>query len=208
MLGDADGRRSFVAAALGTIEDLHDRTAVPRIVDEASVTRWVRVPIARLRACVRHGERGPLDRLEAILVEELAGRRVSVGWVHGDFCPDNVLVEDGRVTGVVDWCQSDPDGIAVLDVVGLLVSTEWRVAHTELGRVVQQWSSDPEHPGHPVLVDAQRALGADVVEPRVLVLLSWLHHVSNNFAQSERYSTNPLWMHHNVVSVLRSLERS
>ncbi|HEV7909440.1 MAG TPA: phosphotransferase [Pseudonocardiaceae bacterium] len=208
MLGDADGRRSFVAAALGTIEDLHDRTAVPRIVDEASVTRWVRVPIARLRACVRHGERGPLDRLEAILVEELAGRRVSVGWVHGDFCPDNVLVEDGRVTGVVDWCQSDPDGIAVLDVVGLLVSTEWRVAHTELGRVVQQWSSDPEHPGHPVLVDAQRALGADVVEPRVLVLLSWLHHVSNNLAQSERYSTNPLWMHHNVVSVLRSLERS
>ena len=44
-------------------------------------------------------------QVRAELCEALAGRRVAVGWVHGDFVPGNVLVDpdSARVTGIVDW---------------------------------------------------------------------------------------------------------
>lgn len=43
--------------------------------------------------------------------------------VHGDFAPENVLVRDGRLVGVVDWERSRA-GDAGLDLVGALFDIE------------------------------------------------------------------------------------
>ena len=94
-----------------------------------------------------------------------------------------------------------------VDVVAFLLHTEREATGAELGRVVQSWLARPDHPAYAIVADAQRARDADVLSPRALVLISWLHHVANNLTQSRRYAANPLWLHHNVRAVLRTLPR-
>lgn len=50
-----------------------------------------------------------LDRVDAIWADRLwtealrAGELAAPVWLHGDVHPGNVLVEDGRICGVIDW---------------------------------------------------------------------------------------------------------
>jgi hypothetical protein len=54
-----------------------------------------------------------LDRLDAILRREAVPRTA----VHGDFWPGNILLADGRVSGVVDWEAGSVSGEPVRDLV-------------------------------------------------------------------------------------------
>jgi len=47
----------------------------------------------------------------------LAGRTLTVSWVHGDFTPGNILVTpDGTsVTGIIDWDHSASKELPQLD---------------------------------------------------------------------------------------------
>ncbi|MDT7726193.1 MAG: hypothetical protein QOI21_2769 [Actinomycetota bacterium] len=203
VVDDPGERDELVRTAVTTISELHRRTATVRPVDSGAITRWVRTPVALLRDCVHRSEYETVDELERALATALFGKRVAIGWLHGDYCADNVLVQDRRITGVVDWCQADPQGLVVLDIVGFLLNIDRQVERAELGQVVCSWLTGSEHPGQATVAGAQRALHADVLESRTLILLSWLLHVSNNLSQSRRYAANPLWTHRNVHAVLR-----
>jgi Phosphotransferase enzyme family len=65
---------------------------------------WVRPVFERYRERVGWSvwEERLLDRL-TVLAADLAGAMVPPVAVHGDFAPGNLLVEEGRVSGVVDW---------------------------------------------------------------------------------------------------------
>jgi hypothetical protein len=203
-IDDPNRRDKLVGTAVATISELHRRTATVRAVDSGAITRWVRSPVARLRDCVHRSERETVDELEHALAADLSGKLAAIGWLHGDYCADNILVQDGRITGVVDWCQADAEGLVVLDIVGFLLNLERQIARAELGQVVISWLTGG-HPGQDIVDDAQRALHTDMLELRTLVLLSWLLHVSNNLLQSRRYAANPLWTHRNVHAVLRAV---
>ena len=122
---------------------------------------------------------------------------------HGDFDERDVLVENSRVSGVVDWTEAEPDGLVGADAVTLLMF-ERILAGTELGPVLLEWLADPS-PVAGVLCAVQRdGAGAEVDVPTML-LLSWLRHVGGNLAHSTRYAANPIWMHRNVRTVLAGL---
>ena len=205
VLKDPERRDKLARTALATIARLHRQTVTVRTVDSGAILRWVHLPVARVRGCVHRGERETLDEVERALAADLSGKDVAIGWLHGDYCADNVLVQDEEITGVIDWCQAEPEGLVILDVVGFLLNTERQVTGAELGHVICSWLSGSPHPGHTMVADAQEALHADVLATRTLVLLSWLLHVSNNLTQSQRYAANPLWTHHNIHAVLRAI---
>jgi hypothetical protein len=50
-------------------------------------------------------------------LERVACRR---GIVHGDFGTGNILVDDGHISGVIDWEASYDDGPPVFDAINLL----------------------------------------------------------------------------------------
>ena len=79
------------------------RTGGPVEMAEA-FDRWVRPTFARYRDRVGWSvwEEQLLDRL-ALLAGELGGVPVSLTAVHGDYATGNLLVEEGRISGVVDW---------------------------------------------------------------------------------------------------------
>lgn len=106
-----------------------ERDAAAENVDQASVVRRMLTvgdplsdidPVTVRKHSVGRGllaEAG--NRLDRCDASELRGGDV----VHGDFAPENVLVDGGRLTGVVDWerCRV---GDASFDLVGALYDME------------------------------------------------------------------------------------
>lgn len=64
-------------------------------------------------------------------LERVACRR---GIVHGDFGTSNILVDDGRISGVIDWEASYRDGPPVFDAINL-VDAVHRHCHPGTGLV-------------------------------------------------------------------------
>ena len=196
-------RCRVIPMALETIGELAARTCSVVPVDAATLDRWVREPASHVRGVVRGAHRAALDTVEARLVAELSGRPVARAWAHGDFNQTNVLVENGRVSGVVDWTEAESDGLVGADAVTLLMF-ERIFAGTELGPVLLEWLADPS-PVAGVLRAMQRDGAGAEVDVRTTLLLSWLRHVGGNLAHSTRYAANPIWMHRNVRTVLAGL---
>jgi hypothetical protein len=189
--------------ALAAIDELQARTATVAPTDAATVDRWVRAPAARVRAVVRGANRAALDRVEAELVTALSGCEAARSWAHGDYNKTNVLLDDGRVSGIVDWTEGEPDGLVGADAVTLLVF-EPVLAGRELGPVLLDRLADPG-PVAEVVARMQRGVGGPELPTRTMLLLSWLRHVGGNLADSTRYAANPVWMHRNVRAVLQGL---
>ena len=214
MLASDEGATRVLGAAASTIRELHRRTAVPAMVDEAVLEQWVDRP-ARI-VCDGDAPAGrgsvtvAMDRVADELREVLAGRTLPLGWVHGDFVPSNILVSaDGEaVSGIVDWELAAPRALCSLDVVALVLSTRAQRQRRELGRVVRELvRGAPWTDFERALLDSGRAeLPGDRVESRTLVLLWWLQHAAANVRKSTRYDCHGLWAHWNIHVVLDALE--
>ncbi|MGH3627855.1 MAG: aminoglycoside phosphotransferase family protein, partial [Sciscionella sp.] len=206
LLAVPDERERFVAVALAALAELQRRTA--RVVrgDEMILDRWVWQPAARVRAVTSARLAPGLDRLVETLSEQLLDRRVCVGWVHGDFSADNILLDaSGKLTGVVDWGQANHEGLVMADTMTLMLATELEATGQELGQVVLRWLTAGTAATRASMGSIQRGLGGDQLDGRAVLLLGWLHMVAGNLAKSPRYAANPVWMRTNVRAVLRSL---
>jgi hypothetical protein len=202
-------RRAYRSSAVATISEMHRCTAQPVLVDEHALRRWVHDPIAVVRAALPRAQRAAVEALGSALAEQVRGALVATGWTHGDYTADNVLADDdGRVVAVVDWCDGRPDGLAVLDVVTFLLTSDAVARGAELGAVVLDRLADDQHPDGDLLARAQRNLGGDVLPARTLIVLGWLLHVSNNLQKSPSFAANPLWVRRNLVAVVRDARLS
>ncbi len=198
-------------AAAGALAALHRATAVTRTVDAATLARWVDEPIDYLQALRGlPGDAHSLDRLRRILHEALLDREIEVAWVHGDFWPGNVLVEetvgtDGagvrvRVTGLADWENAESDGLPDVDLVHW-----WLAAQpVELGAAVRHAVA---HPGE---VRRQLAeLSITLPNPQLalehIVLLTWLHHVTAGMGRTQADHLGRVWLARNVKPILQLL---
>lgn len=78
---------------------------------------WIRPTLDRYRAEVGWSgwESGLLDHLSN-LCALLSGVRIPVVAVHGDYGLGNILLESGRVSGVVDWELGRPAGLPFSDL--------------------------------------------------------------------------------------------
>jgi hypothetical protein len=56
---------------------------------------------------------------------------------HGDMCRDNILVEHGSFSGIVDWVTWDPAGVPGVDLIELYATERMRDTRTETGALVR-----------------------------------------------------------------------
>jgi hypothetical protein len=204
-LSDPDRRDRLETAAIAAVYELSRSTAQHVAVTARETARWVSEPMTRVRSVVGDGDRRILREMEAVLSAQVAGRRVVTGWVHGDYHPANILCDaDGSIVGIVDWCAAQSDGMVVLDVVNLLLSTEMSARRQELGTVVSLWLRQDGSPASPRLENVQQSLDSDPIEARTLILLAWLRHVAQFIATEPPGVINPLWTRRNVRPVIRA----
>jgi aminoglycoside phosphotransferase len=199
-----DTMRWLTPAVVDAIGPLHLLDSTEDEVDAVLLDRLVEGPIAELRATVRHT--GSVDRLAAGLRAELTGRRVMLGWTHGDLALANVMVAGQRVTGIVDWENSRQHDLTVLDLALWLLIAPGRGQPREIGaRVVSRLRSDQAWLPAESRLLADRTCG-NSISGRALLLLAWLRHITDTLAKSDRYVQSPVWSRRNVMPVLRVID--
>ena len=196
------------AAAITT---LHRVTAVSRVIDDALLERWVEAPLRLLE------ELGPVlgpggsgtavHRLADRLREPLTGRPCVTAWTHGDYWCGNLLLDQRgeRVAGIVDWGAARPDGLPVIDLLHLLLTTRATVGRVSLGDVVGatlrgglQGSGERR-----LLARADWSWPVGTPDESAVVLLAWLGHVTSVMIKRPDYRTDRRWLERNVGTVLR-----
>lgn len=214
VLGDPGARTRMQIAAVTAIRELHRRTAVVTVVDTEMLLRWIDEPVLAVRRTVAAlprvaGNDRAIERLTIELHEALAGRRLPVSWIHGDFTPGNILVtpDGARLTGIIDWDQAAPDDLPMLDIGLLLLSMRMIGHRRELGDVVSMLLNGAQWTAQEQILMSVAALGlpGDVVGVRTMVLLCWLRHVAANLTKADRYRGHRLWVAKNVETVLQRL---
>ncbi len=199
---------SVAVGAASAIGLLHARTARAAVVDAALLRRWVDVRIDVLARATRRKD--TLAALRRRLHVAWAGRRVEIGWVHGDFWLGNVMVDPatGAAAGFVDWEWAARDELPAQDLVYACLHARMQAGRGELGDVVAEMLRLP------AWEDTERALHGAAhapvgpgIDPDVLLLV-WLRQVAANLTQSPGLAHNPLWVLRNVASVLRAWDEA
>lgn len=180
-----DGRLVAPERVLGPIVDamapLYAATAAEAAPD--AVGHWVQVRADRIGRMTCNGANRLADRLR----DDLAGRALLTGWVHGDLWPGNVLVDaDGStLNGIVDWENARPDGLPAADVAHLVITTRALASGRAIGTVVRRLVD-----GRDVLAQAERAAmdaacpPGERLDPAAAALLAWFQHVDLRLGQA------------------------
>lgn len=190
-------------AAIGPLRRLGRRST---IADDVPLARVVDEPGRTLGEALRGPRRAArLDRVLAELQMSLSGQVVTLGWVHGDFYPGNVLAgPGGAIEGIVDWAQAHSGDLPLLDVAHWLLTTEPGAGRRPLGgRICDRLSGS-------CWTEEEQKWLCTTMEPlpsRTVLLLVWLRHVATNLEKSGRYAASPIWLRTNVYLVLEAATR-
>ena len=146
-----------------------------------------------------------LHSLAARLEERLA--KVPRCFAHGDFFAGNLLVTDGRLTGVVDWDAAGPGRLPVLDLLHLQLTRAGAYADDDWGRLLLERLLPPARDGGDEPTRRYCAQLGLEPEPRLLealVLAYWLDHAAYQLRAHPVRLAQPTWIEGNVELVLRS----
>ena len=125
---------------------------------------------------------------------------------HGDLWAGNLLVERGRLTGLVDWDAAQPGGVPGADLVQLLGTEARRRAHQALGPAVatRPWR-------RPGFLDAARAywpalgLRPDDEVLEAAGIAWWAAEVHGTITRLPHRAADRAWLETNVDLALSAL---
>jgi hypothetical protein len=130
------------------------------------------------------------------------------GFAHGDFWHRNLLVDQGRLTGVVDWDSARADTLPFLDLMHLRATQALRPGGHSWGRaVVESLLPCAERGGDRHVERYAAALGvpADPGTLRALVTAYWLTWLDYQLTHYELRRQEPRWVRGNIDLVVDAL---
>jgi aminoglycoside phosphotransferase (APT) family kinase protein len=132
-------------------------------------------------------------------------------FAHGDFWSGNLLIEEGRLSGVVDWDHGGAGRLPLLDLLQLRLNMIRATTHQFLGPALVEhllpWASaggDEQSRGY-----ASR-LGIEVSASRLeaFVIAYWLDRVAHELGSYADRTERPVWMRQNVDFVLEAIRQA
>jgi phosphotransferase family enzyme len=149
------------------------------------------------------------ERVRALgrrLEEELAS--VPRGFGHGDFSTTNLIVHQGRLTGVVDWERAGPGRLPLLDFFKLILEAERLARRATLGASLVQFLLPWARSGGDEIARGYCSrIGLDP-EPFLLerlVAAFWLDRFAYELQTFADRRTRTDWMHANIHTVIKEL---
>lgn len=209
------GLPQLMSSSLATLGHLHAATAHLAMVDEATANRWLGTRLEHLAAAgsvaaIRR-RRSRIELLREVLLHQLVDTPVLMGQAHNDLWLGALLFDDDhRLRALLNWGRSVTGEPVAVDACTLGLTTWAACTGHSVGAVtVRAMQADGWRTllrGH-LGLDRTALRRHDGLPESTEVLLSWLHHVSNNIERSGRYRDNPLWLRDNVDRVLGELEK-
>ena len=126
---------------------------------------------------------------------------------HGDLWSGNLLVQEGQLTGVIDWAAWHPSAAPGTDLLHLRAAQRKRGADVELGEV---WHDPPWEDSKWLSLTAGywTALGIEPNEETLeaISVAWWASWVAQSLARHPGRATQPHWVEGNVDSVMEAIE--
>jgi ubiquinone/menaquinone biosynthesis C-methylase UbiE len=163
--------------------------ATPQPLDTEAFDRLIATPIERLRQAVPDDPR--CDAVLRYFRDRLDGVPMRLGFTHGDLTRNNVFVQDGALSGVIDWEYASERGLSALDAIGYVESNQRllapgsRIGDNFASLATWTWPSSAEVD---LLNRSYRACGINPALHSVLCNLAWLHHVAHQLDTTKRFS--------------------
>jgi hypothetical protein len=145
--------------------------------------------------------------LAADAAGELAGQ--AARFVHGDFWHGNLLAQDGRLTGVIDWSAGGPDGLPMADALHLHLSAIRQDTGQALGSAVAEHLLSTRTAEANLLRSYERLAGLELTdrEWQGAVVAYWLDALARDLRDLDApRGDQASWERENVVPVLRATE--
>ena len=151
-------------------------------------------------------QRAALVALGSRLDSALAN--VPRGFGHGDFFLGNLLTEDDRLSGVVDWDAGGPGRLPLLDLIHLQHLAQYSLADEDWGpSLVSQLFPWARSGGDEVVRGYCSRIGFEL-RPGMLESLAvayWLDRVAYTLRTHRQRRTEPRWLARNVDDVLEAV---
>ena len=177
-----DTRASFVPAVESFLVSLN----APSDGDEdgparhrLDVAQFAAAITARVLPLVR--DAAVRERAAAMLEASLAGAVCSAGLLHGDYGVNNILVSEGRLSGVIDWENAQHAAPPVLDAFNYLDSVQRRCSEGMTLADTVPMLARGEWPIPEELAMLRRAMARDGIDEHYLrgfALLYWMRHLA------------------------------
>src|SRR5690606_9318549 len=120
--------------------DMFLRSLNPRLGEQAPVPLvngvWEAVVQSMLHQVLQHLPASMRADVQRLFDESLYGAASRMGIVHGDFSANNILIANGRISGVIDWEDARPSGPPVLDAFNYIDSVHRRVGNLTVSRTM------------------------------------------------------------------------
>ncbi|MEI2298800.1 aminoglycoside phosphotransferase family protein [Ensifer sp. MJa1] len=212
--------QSGLTAAARAIAILHGRTSSVRKIDETWFQDWVERPTAQLRLLngallSRSRREQALDLFVARQRSYWLGRKLPLGWCHGDLRPHNLrfIRSSGAVglAGILEWGNARSDAPAGYDACGLAIALRMGGSAEPVGAIVADLLWLPQwHEGEKTwfagAAGNELDWSKDAAATAAMVGLVWLHQASGRIGHIE--GAGRLWAASNVDRVLRIVSSS
>jgi hypothetical protein len=127
---------------------------------------------------------------------------------HGDLWAGNLLVDRGRLTGIVDWDAAHSSGVPGADLVQLVATDLRRRRRLPLGRAVREL---PWRASTFTAATAAYWWALDIAPRRALLDVAgiawWASEIHHTLVRFPQRRTDERWVAENVAAVLEGLER-
>ena len=127
---------------------------------------------------------------------------------HGDLWAGNLLVDRGRLTGIVDWDAAHSSGVPGADLVQLVATDVRRRRRLPLGRAVLEL---PWRASTFTAATAAYWWALDIAPRRALLDVAgiawWASEIHHTLVRFPQRRTDERWVAENVAAVLVGLER-
>jgi Phosphotransferase enzyme family len=180
-------------------------SATPRVIT-ADVATLLGEDVAVLAPHLDADRRAALERAGAVLAARLNG--IAPVWVHGDFWLGNLLVEAGRLLGVLDWDASTPRGLPLTDALHLIALGDRDVRRLPHGRRCTERLWPLARAGGDTRLRRCLARTGAPDDPATLEGLAvayWLSRVARDVRTFADRTRRPTWMAVNLVNPLANL---
>jgi Phosphotransferase enzyme family len=166
-------------------------------------------PFAELAGTVAEVASPESTALLQTLAQRLEARLSGVPrcFAHGDFFAGNLLAEEGRLTGVVDWDAAGPGRLPLLDLLHLTITRSARFADDEWGEaVLTRLLPLARAGGDQTIARYGVGIGVDLTPEllEALVLAYWLDYTAFQLRTHRIRRSQPRWIERNVERMVGS----